>query len=568
MNKKSQITLILTIFVLLIVVAGVSVAYFRKPVVQANNNVVSTLSCLNISLTDQTNAISLTNDYAITDEEGLKRTPYTFRVTNNCQNYIKVNINLESLPIASNKLNREYVKASLTEVGSGPIIKKLDSSSNATPTIQNAESNTLRRLSLNSGEYKDFELRLWIDEDTTKEQGMGKSYQAKIVIVANAAIKGDPAPEGWDDAPKGSLLAGIRSNQIKPNLDTANGMTVPGRELTAQSGEYISEGLRTAEDDYGVSYYYRGAINNNYIVFAGMCWRIVRIDGNGNIKLVLYNYKKDLQNPCSISGTDLAYARDKNGAEIVSRWSLPRDTNSYIGLMYGSTAANASYDDAHANNNESSILGVLKTWYTNNFSENEKNKLADVVWCNDKSLADTEYQLATYTDYVNTGIGTQKTAYGAAERLISNTAWEATTTGNPTFKCPDSIGSNKDLSRFSANKYNGNGKLNIEGTAYKIGLLTADEVAYAGGIYSTSNSTYYLNQNASSNAKYWWTLSPCFFSGVNARVFYVKENGAISNNNVNTYNRLRPAIALKSDVQITNSSMENIGTANNPFIVQ
>ena len=42
-------------------------------------------------------------------------------------------------------------------------------------------------------------------------------------------------------------------------------------------------------DDYGTSYYYRGNIPNNYVIFAGKCWRIVRVDGAGNIKLFLWN---------------------------------------------------------------------------------------------------------------------------------------------------------------------------------------------------------------------------------------------------------------------------------------
>jgi hypothetical protein len=95
---------------------------------------------------------------------------------------------------------------------------------------------------------------------------------------------------------------------------------------------------------------------------------------------------------------------------------------------------------------------------------------------------------------------------------------------------------------------------------YKIGLLTADEVAYAGGKYDTENSTYYLLKNASST--YWWSLSPCAF-GTNANGSYIGATGSIGNYGVTGPRGMRPAISLVSTATISGGD----GTSENPFVI-
>ncbi len=41
-----------------------------------------------------------------------------------------------------------------------------------------------------------------------------------------------------------------------------------------------------SEDDEGESYYYRGAVKNNYVSFAGFTWRIIRRNGDGSIRMI------------------------------------------------------------------------------------------------------------------------------------------------------------------------------------------------------------------------------------------------------------------------------------------
>ena len=96
---------------------------------------------------------------------------------------------------------------------------------------------------------------------------------------------------------------------------------------------------------------------------------------------------------------------------------------------------------------------------------------------------------------------------------------------------------------------------------YPISLITADEVAMAGGVYNTANSNYYLY-----NGQYFWTLSPSYFEsyGSRAQVWFVIPSGSLNpwNSVANSFGA-RPVINLKADTLITKGD----GTALNPYVV-
>ncbi|MBP3456770.1 MAG: hypothetical protein J6K36_01510 [Bacilli bacterium] len=94
--------------------------------------------------------------------------------------------------------------------------------------------------------------------------------------------------------------------------------------------------LASTVDDYGTSYYFRGAVKNNYVEFANKCWRIVRITGDGSVKLVLHNDNTaGAANPCSSANnsTDAAFAR--YSATYKSAFNKNYKDNAHIGFMYG-----------------------------------------------------------------------------------------------------------------------------------------------------------------------------------------------------------------------------------------
>lgn len=215
-----------------------------------------------------------------------------------------------------------------------------------------------------------------------------------------------------------------------------------------------------------------------------------------------------------------------------SDFTAPMDDNAYVGYMYG-TAGSSTYESTHSNSTNSPIKNAVDQWYdTNIVNTGYEDYVADAIYCNDRSV------------YEGTGIGTTETTYMPGNRLLSST---------PTLKCV-----NKN-DRFTKSTTLGNGKL-----AKKVGVVTVDEVMYAGATSSESNA-YYLYEilNDSSNGS--WTMSPMAFS--NGGIYSpCVLNGAIYVNPDICYftsNYAVPVISIKGDAIISGT-----GTSNNPFKVE
>ena len=297
--------------------------------------------------------------------------------------------------------------------------------------------------------------------------------------------------------------------------------------------------LASTPDDYGTSYYFRGAVKNNYVEFANKCWRIVRVGGDGLIKLILHNDNTaGAANPCNSvnNNASAAFARYSDSA-YTSEFNTNIIDNAYVGFKYG-TPGSSTYEATHANTNKSTILTNLEAWYNNNLKTYE-NVIDDTVWCNDKtSVTDTTYAPWSWNP---NGLGYAKnvTYYGATQRLVSPSD-SAGGTG-PSLKC------NGELSKITS----------------KIGLITADELAFAGYAYGPKNTTTYLQENATDT--YWWSLSPSYFSGDFAYVWRVYGvNGEFKNARIDNTEGVRPSISLVSSITISGGS----GTSEDPYVVR
>ena len=545
-RKLSIYTSLLLIVVLLI---GVSYALFQIFARQSGQNNISTIDCLSITYEDVSDAISLVNEFPITDAEGLQKTPYTFKVTNNCSEYVGLEIGVETL--TSSTVKPQYIKGSVNKVGITPMAKIL-STGKVGEAMNGGTNYIIKKDGLNANESVSYELRLWIDYDTTEAQA-GKEWHGKVVVSAVA----EAGPPTWEEPGTGTLLAAIK-----------RGNTVGTPATTPGSGASTSTEavLASTEDDYGTSYYFRGAVTNNFVEYANMCWRIVRITGNGAIKLVLYNYNGLTSNnntpssstPCNVTGDNFGFARYE-GDTYKSTFNSSYNDNAYVGFMYG-TAGASSYAATHANTNPSTILTNLNKWYTNVLSKQSKfndNQLADTIWCNDKSVViDATFNPGRFTLGTNYGYGTNTNYYGATKRLVQASMQSPGGTG-PTLICPNDSNGGK-LSRFTVSDTTyGNGALS--GYA-KLGLLTADEIAFAGGTYRASNSTYYITENANSGD--WWSLSPVDFVGSNTDVWGVRGNNFLDIAGVdsNDYG-VRPSLSLNSGVKISSGN----GSATSPY---
>ena len=301
--------------------------------------------------------------------------------------------------------------------------------------------------------------------------------------------------------------------------------------ITGIFNEKHEDTLYTKQDDWGTSYFYAGNINNNWVHFAGYYWRIIRINGDGSIRMIY--------NGTSTSGTG-------TGTQLQeSAYNSNGNDNAYVGYMYGSTGA-SSYSGAHANTTNSTIKGILDNWYRDHIenTEYENSISTEAGFCNDRKVAGSNE--TWWTSDTKRGYGTNLTAYAPWGRILTTSgSWDSTQT--PTLNCSQS----NDLFTASGSS-KGNKKL-----IYPIGLITVDEVVLAGGFGGSDNRSYYLYTGQT-----YWTMSPASFSGGFAFVFTVYSNGDLSWYGVNNSHGVRPVINLKADVSFTGS-----GTSSNPYVI-
>ena len=364
-----------------------------------------------------------------------------------------------------------------------------------------------------SQQEKTYYLVVWISETTFAQADTG-------TFTGTITFKDSVASTASSDT--------LYALGIAPNAET------PSFAKTACSsgcGEN-TVGVYSMEDDLGTSYYFRGDVENNYVYFANKYWRIIRINGDGTIRMIY-------------DGTSAhANGESSTNRRITTKSfkSSSYNDNTYVGYMYGTAGVTETgeegYNQTHSNTTDSTIKAYLEdTWYPT-LSDTDKTKIADAIYCNDRSL-DTSN--SSYT-----GIGTTKTNYAAYQRLNGITIPE------PKLTCKNS---NDRFTLESTNfSIETNGKLDAP-----VGLITADEVALAGAYKTTNNTKYYLY-----TGHIYWSMSPSNFefSGAvpGAYEFCVSISGNFSHRQVKNVDGVRPVITIYSD-ELKNG----IGTIDNPF---
>ncbi len=313
------------------------------------------------------------------------------------------------------------------------------------------------------------------------------------------------------------------------------GLTVnQGTPDFSQSAE-TDEGVFAAQDDYGTSYYFRGNTVNNYVYFAGFYWRVIRINGNGSIRMIYDGTR--LYAPYEIS-------EDRQiGTSAFNNSDDEHDGyNAYIGYMYGQIDAN-TYEETHANINNSTIKTVVDNWYKTNIVDKGYSEEIeeDVIYCNDRSLTPFDDNIVL-PGYTNSGIKDELTNYMAPERINNY---------QPTMKCPQL--SQDGMSTTKATKGN-------KALAYPVGLITSDEVMYAGsGDQETINFSYYLY-----TGNYYWTMSPSEADGRDTALGHVTDSGILGLvGPIDNELGVRPVLSLKSSVKLSGT-----GFILDPWVVQ
>ena len=506
---KKQVMLILATVVLVGTLAvTTSFAVFEETKSNATDQKM-TIGNLDVTYTGGA-AISITDINPMTDSTALSKTNniYTFTIKNTGTVPYNFKVKVINNPsYTSNLLPHQYIRYSLNGGTASALGTGQDDYELTSGVIEAGATNT-------------YNLRLWVADASTyslPNSVLGQEIHLKISVEGKAG-------SGWVPTFAETILA---NNEVKVPL------TTPGAAISTADEALLA----STEDDNGTSYYFRGVVTNNYVEFANKCWRIVRVGGDGSVKLILHNDNTaGAANPCSSANnsTSAAFAR-YSGTTYKSGFNTNYDDNAYVGFMYGAVGA-SDYATTHANTNNSTILTNLETWYTNNLKD-YADKIADTVWCNDKTnVTDTTFNPWNWRNVNGLGYGTNVTYYGATQRLVSRNN-SAGGTG-PSLKC------NGELSKITS----------------KVGLITADEIAFSGLIFGNYNHSTYLQENTGTN--WWWSLSPYYFNGNNAYVWFV-FSGRLNGNSVNADYGVRPVISLISSTNVTGD-----GTSENPFIVE
>jgi len=331
---------------------------------------------------------------------------------------------------------------------------------------------------------------------------------------------------------------------LKLFYDTVNKKTTSPNFAEMASTDETADGLFAMEDNYGTSYYFRGAVENNYLKFGkdtsgqDMWWRIIRFNGDGSVR-ILYDGTKAYPNG--------EFNRDRFLS--TQRWNTKMNDAKYVGWMFGGAngSASTSKEEAQRNETNSEIKTATDNWYkTNIVDTGYSDYVADKIFCNDRSTpGKNETGLSVDTGL---GYGNNATGYGAIARegFSGTTNYESP---KPTFVCP------QENDKFTVSAENGgNGN-----STYPVGLITADEIVAAGsGKYNTANSSYYLAKGSM-----YWSFSPSYIdtSGV-AVVSNVGSSGNLSKNSVHNSGAVAPVINLKPEYL---NQLKGTGKANDPY---
>ena len=474
--KKVMIA-IFTVAVILVLV-GISYAYFTGRVMGDKKELLVTSKNIRIVFTDEKEI----SNGAITPgwSESKK-----FSVKNESSDVFYYNIIFENL--VNTFVTEGFLQYKITSTDGGYSSEGyLDIPKSSTPTDVILASNIELPIDVTHNYVVEF---VYHNSDTVNQnEDQGKIFEGNLYIT-----------EG--ERPS-NTLAGRLKDDYNPK---------PGRTdfSVIDDGEAA---LYTDTDDQGTTYYFSGDGTNmrNWVSFAGKLWRVIRINGNGSVRLLYAG-----------SGGEDGYIGSAQA------YNTSYNHPGYVGWKY---STGSSLDAIRENENKSDAYTTVENWY-NALSTTDKNYIdGNAIYCNDRNLRSGDSFSTSSTFY-----------YASSGRLLDSKT--------PTYECSNTS------DRF-----------------YNFGLMTADEVSYAGGLWVTNNSGayYYLNASggSSTGSNWWWTMSPCHYNGSGyASVFRVGGSGSfpgrLDNNRVDYSYVVRPVVSLKAEVEVTGGD----GSANNPYMV-
>ena len=385
---------------------------------------------------------------------------------------------------------------------------------------------------------------------------------------------------------------------------------------TPKSYDTSAVGMYADNDNDGNTYYYRGSVSGNYVKFAGFYWRIIRVNGDGTVRLIYDGTK------AYING-EINYDKQAGNQPFNSYYN----DNTYAGYMYANPSNFVETNSGGSTFNYIGLSSTAKYYFGTSYTL-DKNKrsfklIGDLVQgtiASDKvgyytcfsTNKDGTCQRLHHTEaYISsTAMRVSGVGYGTTSReqaqsndtdseiksYIDN--WYKNNLNSYADKLSDStiICNNRTVSNRQSGTYTNEGygmhptvygmerfinwasqgklgpdlscqlndSFNVKGTngneklKYPVGLITADEVIMAGGTTESANMLYYLSN------RIYWTMTPYSFdSWLTSYNIVVDSQGKLAvANNFSEYG-VRPVINLDPD-KIT---FTGNGTMQDPYVI-
>ena len=561
MQKKQTILVVAS---LLVVVLSVTLAYFTAQIIGKRKNVTINSADLKIIFTDSDGSISGTNI-----EPGKWNVTKTFTIENKSNETYKYNIVIQDL--INTFVTNGYLQYKITSTNGGynmTEFKDVPKSETATDTILAYSA------SIDVGVTQTYTVEFIYknDESVDQSEDMGKTLSGKLFITEGTIN----IYAGYEKGTLGYQIMGDNITRLtrSNNNNGTNDFATPLTTTTTGTLFTSTESITGITDSPKEIYYYAGNTTNNWVKFGilasdgpirgydsanstkfkeyttldecnsassyntncsyawrkgdPMYWRIIRTNHDGSIRLLYAG-----ANPDTTAGNIGTIAFNKND-----------NSPKYVGYKYGE---DTSLDTIRNNTTDSTIKTYVDNWYKNNLTNYTKYLSTSAVYCNDRSLgtgqtysasSDSEFNFATYY------------------RMDFDTKGAK---ANPSYNCTDI----RDA--FSVD--NTSAKLD-----YPISLMTADEIAFAGGVaYKKMNTPYAwfdLNSVGSKVSYVWWSLSPSKliqFWGPCTSVWSWSSSSDtyLFDYRVGLTYTVRPAISLKSCTLYNAGD----GSATNPYTI-
>lgn len=394
--EKNKKLIVLGVLALILIISGITYAILTWT--SSRVNIGLTSNCFTIDYTkgnDIANASikalnesDLISDGKFTIKEGIALTYANIGIKSTCtiEGYGSLYLNVTTLSSAFSTGNSKgalkyAVLDNTSTTSTVTVASLLNQKFNIVSkgSITSTGKITLLTKQLSNTKLNKYLIVIYADVSKIANDAMDASFNGTVSADAN---------QGKIDANYTLQRLSSLNNTIKvdtsktPDFSTVSGNN--GVKKNFQDNSTIAsnqgdgtKGIYSAEDDFGTSYYFRGAVENNYVKFANYYWRIIRINGDGSIRMIYAGTSAHANGYVDSSANDMSIGE--------SAFNSSYNDNTYVGYMYGTKGA-TTYAGTHSNTNNSTIKEYIDNWYIDNLKE-YSHYLEDTIYCNDRKTA-------------------------------------------------------------------------------------------------------------------------------------------------------------------------------------